>query len=50
MRLVLLILAALCGSMLLFNPFPAKVNEYIVAVFATLHIYNNLRAIVKDES
>jgi hypothetical protein len=49
-KLILLLLAACAGAWIWNNPFPQKINAFIVAVFVTLRIYKELKKLVYDES
>ena len=49
-KLILLFIAVCYGSWILNNPFPPKVNNYIIAVFVTLGIYKELRKLENDEN
>jgi Na+/glutamate symporter len=47
-KLILLLLAACAGAWMWNNPFPQKINAFIVAVFVTLGIYKELKKLIED--
>jgi hypothetical protein len=48
-KLILLLLAACVGAWTWYNPFPQKINAFVVAVFVTFGVYKELKKLVEDE-
>ena len=49
-NLILLLIASFWGAWMWNNPFPAKVNAFLVAVFVTFGIYKELKKFLENET